>query len=91
MIISSRTLAVDIRNRIEVLHLLFKFVMFSFWKTNIFLCLCIFKNGPTPASFIIYFRSFQTLRFLQQYVKNIHPVHSAGIQTHNLLEVSLLL
>ena len=45
-----------------------------------------FLNGPTPASFFIYFRLFKhTLQFLQQInVKNVHPVHNAGIWTHNL-------
>ena len=41
---------------------------------------------------IFYFRLFkQTLQFLQQInVKNVHPVHDAGIRTHNLWSTSLL-
>ena len=40
----------------------------------------------------IYFRLFkQTLQFLQQInVKNVNPANSAGIQTHNLRNMSLL-
>ena len=54
------------------------------------LCLC-FKNGPTPTSFIVYFRSLQSLHFLQQiYVKNVHLVYGTGIQTHDLRNTSLL-
>ena len=40
------------------------------------------KDGPTPASFIVYFRSFQTniITILQQLnVKNVNIVYSAGI------------
>ena len=42
--------------------------------------------------FFIYFHLFkQTLQFLQQInVKNVHPVYRAGVQTHNLLNTSLL-
>ena len=37
------------------------------------------------------FSSFQTLQFLQQInVKNVHPVYGAGIQTHDLWNMSLL-
>ena len=52
----------------------------------------LFLNGPSPASFIIYFRSFQTniTIFTTIYVKNVHPVSGAGIQIPNLLDVSLL-
>ena len=51
-----------------------------------------FLNGPSPASFIVYFRSFQTnITILQQYMwKNVHPVSSTGIRTHDLLKLSLL-
>ena len=51
-----------------------------------------FKNGPTRASFIAYLRSSQTniISILQQkYVKNVYPVYGAGIQTHDLWNVSL--
>ena len=50
----------------------------------------VIKNGPTPASFSYIFSVFkQTLQFLQQInVKNVHPLYSAGIQTHNLSNMS---
>ena len=40
----------------------------------------------------VYFHLFKlTLQFLQKmYVKNVHPVYSAGIQTHNLQNMSFL-
>ena len=42
-------------------------------------------------TFFRLFSSFQSLQFLQQiYVNNVHPVYSAGIQTHDLQNVSLL-
>ena len=50
------------------------------------------KNGPTPASFSFIFGHFKqtSLQFLQQInVKNVHPVHGAGIRNHNLRNVSL--
>ena len=49
------------------------------------------KNGH-PGLFFVYFHLFkQTSQFLQQmYVKNVHPVHGAGIWTHNLQILSLL-
>ena len=39
-----------------------------------------------PGLFFVYFRLFkQTPEFLQQiYVKNVHPVYTAGIRTHDL-------
>ena len=45
-----------------------------------------------PGLFFVYFRLFkQTLQFSQQInVKNVHPVYGAGIQTHNLRNISLL-
>ena len=53
------------------------------------------ENGPTPASFSFIFSLFkQTIQFLQQInVKkcHVHPVSGAGIQTHDLWRVSLLL
>ena len=51
------------------------------------------NNGPTLASFIVYFRSFQTniITILQEkYVKNGDPVYGAGIRIHNLRNMSLL-
>ena len=53
----------------------------------------VFLNGPTPASFSFIFGLFKQtlLQFLQQInVKNVHPVSSAGIRTHNLLITSFL-
>ena len=52
-----------------------------------------FKNGPTPASFIVYFWSFQTniiTIFTTNICENVHPVYGARIQTHDLWNVSLL-
>ena len=44
------------------------------------------KEWIIPGLFLVYFRLFkQTLHFLQQiYVKNVHAVYSAGIQTRGL-------
>ena len=65
-----------------------KIVVFSLF----FFFYLLWKNGPTPASFSFIFGLFkQTLQFLQQiYVKNVHPVYSAGIWTHDLWNVGLL-
>ena len=54
-----------------------------------FIC---FLNGPIPGLFLIYFRLFKpTLKILQQKcVKNVHPVYSAWIRTHNLQNTNLL-
>ena len=43
-----------------------------------------------PRPFLIYFRLFKdTLQFLQQInVKNLHPVYSAGIRTHDLWNIT---
>ena len=39
---------------------------------------------------ILVFFKQTSLQFLQQiYVKNVHPVYGAGIQTHDLQNVSL--
>ena len=45
-----------------------------------------------PRPLFIYFRLFKhTLHFLQQInVEHVHPVYGAGIQTHNLWNMSLL-
>ena len=46
----------------------------------------IFLNGPTPA-----FSNTQHYKFYNKYIwKNVHPVYSAGIRTHNLQIMSLL-
>ena len=62
--------------------------MYQTWAKMFFL------NGPTPASFLFIFGLFkQTIQFLQQInVKkcHVHPVSGAGIQTHDLWNVSLL-
>ena len=45
---------------------------------------------PLFRLFSVYFK--QTIQILQQIkVKNVHPVSDAGIQTHDLLIMSLLL
>ena len=52
-----------------------------------------YKNRPSPASFSFrYVRIFkQTLQFLHQInVKNVHPVYGAGIQIHNLWNMSII-
>ena len=52
-----------------------------------------FLNGPSPASFSFIFGLFQTNinTILQQInVKNVHPVYSTGIRTHDLQNLSLL-
>ena len=50
------------------------------------------KNVPTTASFLFIFDLFkQTLQFLQQiYVKTYPPVYGAGMQTHDLSNMSRL-
>ena len=50
------------------------------------------KNGPFLASFsFIFVFPNKTLQFLQEInVKNVHPVYSAGIRTHDLRKMSLL-
>ena len=52
----------------------------------------MFKNGPSPDCFFVYFRLFeQTLQFLQQiHVKNVYPGYGAGIRTHEHKNKSLL-
>ena len=42
-----------------------------------------------PLFIFVFFK--QTLQFLQQInVKNVHPVYSAGIRTHNIQNLSLI-
>ena len=64
----------------------FVFRILLFLTTIVF-----FKKWPTPASFSFIFGLFkQTIQFLpQMYVKNVHPVYSAGIQTHDLQNITL--
>ena len=52
-----------------------------------------FKNGPSSASFWFIFGLFkQTIQNLQQInVKNVDPGSRAGIRTHDLLIMSILL
>ena len=60
-------------------------------KAHALPCVFLKKMGhPRPLS--VYFRLFkQALQFLQQInVKNVHPEYGAGIQTHNLQNMSLL-
>ena len=47
-----------------------------------------FKDGPTPASSIVYFRSFQT-NTIKIFTTNICEKYS-GIRTHDLWNMSLL-
>ena len=49
----------------------------------------LLKNGPTLASFIVYFRSFQT-NVITIFTTNVHPVDGAGIRTHDLWNIILL-
>ena len=51
------------------------------------------KNGPTPASYIVYFRSFQTniITIFTSIWEKVHPVYGTGIETHNHQNMSLLL
>ena len=49
------------------------------------------KEWANPSLFFVYFRSFSKKQyiFLQHInVKNVHPVYSAGIQTHNFSKMS---
>ena len=52
----------------------------------------ILKNGPSPASFIVYFQSFKTknYNFYRDICKKLYPVSGTRIRTHELLDVSLL-
>ena len=50
------------------------------------------KKWANPGLFFVYFRSFQTniTKFYNKYMwKNVHPVYSDGILTHDLWNVSL--
>ena len=52
-----------------------------------------FKKWAISASFIVYFRPFQTninIFYNNVMWKNVHPVSGAGIRTHDILYVSLL-
>ena len=53
------------------------------------LTLVAFVTGPSPDSILFIFK--QTLQILQQInVKNVYPLSTVGIQTHALLNMSLL-
>ena len=53
------------------------------------LTLVVFLTGPSPDSILFIFK--QTLQILQQInVKNVYPLSTVGIQTHALLNMSLL-
>ena len=75
-------------DRISFFSLSKHFVFRSEFARSLFVFL---KNGPSPASFIIYFRSFQTniTIFTTLDVKNFRPVSGAGIRTHDLMDMSL--
>ena len=48
--------------------------------------------GAIPSLFFVFIFVFSNkpYKFLQQiYVKNVHPVYAAGIQTHDLQDLSL--
>ena len=51
-----------------------------------------FLNGPSPASFIVYFQYFKTknYNFYRDIFKKLYPVSGTRIRTHELLDVSLL-
>ena len=53
---------------------------------------CFCCKMAIPCIFFVYFRLFkQTLQFLEQInVKNVHAEYGAGIQTHDLQNMSLL-
>ena len=56
--------------------------------------LLLFLKWANPGLFYSFFSLFKqtSLEFLQQkYVKNFHPVNGAGIQTHDLPNLSLFL
>ena len=60
---------------------------------SFFLSVWFLKNGTSPASFPVYFRSVQTnitIFTTNKCAKNVHPVHGAGIWTHDLWNMSLL-
>ena len=69
---------------------IFRTTSWEWQQRSVFFC----KNGPSSASFLFYFVfSKQKLQFSQQiYVKKCydHPVYGARIQTHDLLNTSLL-
>ena len=46
-----------------------------------------FFKWANPGLFFTYFGLFKPTN---TYVKNVHPVYGAGIQTHNLWNMSLL-
>ena len=51
----------------------------------------VFCRGNVLLMMVLVFFSNQTIPFLQQIsVKNVHLVSNAGIQTHNLFNLSLL-
>ena len=53
------------------------------------LTLVVFLARPSPDSILFIFK--QTLQILQQInVKNVYPLSTVGIQTHALLNMSLL-
>ena len=50
----------------------------------------VFSNGPTPASFCLsfVFSNKQYNSYNKSKWKNVHPVYGAGIQTHNISNMS---
>ena len=78
--------------RLLMVQFLQSIVIGIFDLKKLFLCFGILFKIGHPQPLFIYFRLFkQTLQFLRQInVKNVHPVFSTGIQTHDLQNVSLL-
>ena len=75
----------------------FSFSLSLFLSLVLVLCICVYNSFVSyewaiPGLFLVYFHLLkQTLQFLQQInVKNVQPIYSAGIRTHNLQNMSLL-
>ena len=60
-----------------------------FWHSQM---LELFFKWAIPGLLFLYFAPFkQTLQFLYEiFVRIVHPVYCAGIQTHNLKNMSLI-
>ena len=59
--------------------------------SNLMYFIIFLKKWANPGLFFVYFRSFQAniTIFTTNMWKNVHPVYSAGIRTHDLWYVSL--
>ena len=61
--------------------------------TSTYICLNIFFKWALSGIFLIYFQSFSKkhYKFYNKLMwKNVHPVYDAGIQAHNLQNMSFL-